>query len=145
MNKNSFGGIIMWLAKEERRLLAYYAKRAGQPSGNWRISDDELIRLMKFPSTEHLHNVKRKLKDKGLVDFTYLEKHADSLNVIGRAVPIELEPNVMVTQDGFDLGMEYTKLFGTFRVWCKEYYWLWAFIAALASIIGIIISIVCNE
>jgi hypothetical protein len=141
-NEDSFGGIIMRLSKDERRLLAFYAKKAGQRFGNVQISDDELIKLLKFFDKEHLHNVKKELNKLGLISFTHLEKYKDFLNVNGRRIPKDIDPNVTVTQEGFDLGMKYTTLFGTFQVWCKEYYWLWAFIAALASIVGIIVMVI---
>lgn len=143
--KNFLGGIIMRFSRDERKLLAFYAKKARQPQGNCLISDNELIKLLKFSDKEHLHNIKRKLKNLRLIDFTDLQKHVVLLNVKGQQVPKEVHPNIMVTQKGFDLGIKYNSVFGLFRVWLNEYYkWLMlvaAIIAAIISVISVIIGI----
>ena len=136
----------MWLSKDERKLLAFYAKKAGQPFGNAQISDDELIRLMKFPSIQHLHNVKKALKDKGLIDFTYLEKHVHFLNVIGQQVPKNIDPNVTMTKESFYLGMKCNSPFSPFNIWFQDNYkWFLPFIISVISIIVTIIIAVCRE
>ena len=129
----------MRLSKDERRLLAFYAKKAGQPFGDVRISDDELINILKFSDKKHLHNVKKEINKLGLISFTHLEKYKDFLNVNGRRISKDIVPNVTVTQEGFDLGIKYNSIFGLFRVWLNEYYkWLMLIATIILVIIGIL-------
>jgi len=130
----------MWLSKEQRKLLSFYAKKAEQPFGNCRVGDDELIKLLKFSDKERLHNIKKDLNKLGLISFTHLEKYEDSLNVNGRKVPINIEPNVTVTKEGFDLGIKYNSVFSPFNVWFwNNYKW---FLPFIVTVIGIIVSII---
>ena len=136
----------MWLSRDERKLLAFYAKKAGQPFGNVQIGDDELIKLLKFSDKEHLHDTKKKLMDSGLISFTHLEKFDDFLNVTGQRKKIGVEPNVTVTKEGFHLGMKHDSPFSPFNVWFQDNYkWFLSVIVAVISIIVTIIIAVCRE
>ena len=131
----------MWLPRDERNLLAFYAGQVEGPNGSYRENNEKLVERLSLASVDSLKEIKRRLLDKGLISFTYLDKHqVEPLNVQGKKVPKEAEPNVTVTPKGFYLGVNYHSWFGTFGVWCKEYGWLWAFVAAIASILGVIVG-----
>lgn len=129
----------MRLSRDERKLLAFYAKKAGQPQGNCQISDDEPIKLLKFSDKKHLHDIKKKLMNRELISFTHLEKFSDFLNVNGQRKKIEVVPNVTVTKEGFDLGIKCNSIFGLSLVWLNEYYkWLMLIATIILVTIGIV-------
>ena len=127
----------MRLPKDQRKLLAFYARNVKAPDGLYKIDNDTLVGWLYLPNEQSLKNIKRRLLDKGLISFTYLEKHETSLTVISQQIPKEVKPYVTVTPEGFDLGMKYNNsLFGPFQIWFQENYkWLLPFIGTVILII----------
>lgn len=127
----------MRLPKDQRKLLAFYARNIKAPDGSYQVDNDTLVGWLYLQNEESLKNIKRRLQDKGLISFTHLERHENSLTVISQRIPIEVKPNVKVTPEGFDLGMKYNhSLFGPFQIWFqKNYKWLLMFIGTVILII----------
>ena len=125
----------MRLRRDERKLLAFYARNVKVPNGSYPVNNETLVGWLHLPSEKSLKNIKRGLADKGLISFTHLEKHVEGLIVHQQRVPKEVEPNVTVTREGFDLGMKYNSVFGPSNVWFKEHYKLLMFVIALLTLI----------
>jgi hypothetical protein len=73
----------MWLPKDERKLLAFYARKNSVAGEELKISDEELIESLKLKGVNHLHDLKRSLHEKGLIICTNLGRESVFLNVQG--------------------------------------------------------------
>jgi hypothetical protein len=132
----------MWLPKDEKKLFLYYAKlaKAGEAC---EVSDEELLKQLELPSVKKLHELKSKLKKRGLITFAGFEPETHILNVKGEKAPVTSKnPVVRLTDFGEELAEKYRKPFGTLEILCKEYGWLCTLLILIIAILSLIVGLI---
>jgi len=132
----------MWLPKDERRLFLYYAVKAQKAGEACEVSDDELLKSLKLLNVERLHDLKSKLKEYGLIDFSSFRQHETTLNVRGKIVPKTSQfPVVRFTKFGERFAEKCNTWFGRIELWCKEYMWFLILLSVIIGLVGVIATI----
>ena len=133
----------VWLPKDERKVLAHYAKNVGGAGQEYEIGDEDVMKSVHLRKVDDLHNIKRNLHKLKLIVCTNLGRKETDLTVKGRKVIKESEnPVIRMTQEGLRLGRKYATLWGTFELWCRENIWFWVILGVLIAIIALVVTIV---
>jgi len=130
----------MWLPKDERTLLALYTRKVTAAGETLEIGDEELVESLNLQTVNRLHDMKRDLHKKGLIECPNLGISTTVITLRGRYVPKKSDhPLIRMTEAGLKLGQKYNSLFGTFELRCKEHkIILGLVIAAMALLVGFI-------
>ena len=133
----------MVVSKNDRKLLAHYAKNVGEPGEEYEISDEDLMKLLGLCKVDDLRDIKRHLHELKLIVCSNLDKKVADLTVRGQRVTKESEhPVIRMTEEGYRLGCKYGTWRGRFELWCRENIWFWVVLGAAISAIGILVTIV---
>ena len=133
----------MWLPKKERKLLAIYAERAESSSKTCMVSDSELIRLLDIERVRELFNLKSKLRFRGMLTFSTSERPRKVKFENGKPAGTEEygEPQIFLSEEGYNIGLKYGTRLGTFELWSRENMWFWVILGVVISSIGILTTI----
>jgi hypothetical protein len=159
--ESGVGEKIMWLPKDERRLLSYYYRRINKVETDQYLEMNELIKLLRKKQAEKskreiilgtyniLENVNNLLSQRGLIKWE--NRNPDSIYVL-KELPktsesLSLPENTTVTfritltLKGYDLGRKYSSWWARSGLWFTEYkdHWFWLILSFLGGIIGALI------
>jgi len=133
----------MWLTRRERKLLAIYAKRSESYNKDCEVSDSDLIKSLSLRDVRELISLKSRLKGRGLLTFSSLDRPRREKHENGKPVGSEEygEPRISLSEQGFFIGRKCGTTLGIFELWSRENVWFWVALSALLSAIGILVTI----
>ena len=128
--------MIMWLPKEERKLLKRYYNESKNTRETFEIGFPEVMKILGFnenkasaPATNEMFdialNANAILKDRELI---YFEHEQEDLSKF----------KISLTLKGYDLGRKYISWWTRSGLWFAEYknHWIWLIVSFLGGIIG---------
>ncbi len=136
----------MWLPKKERKLLAIYAERAKNSGIACEVSSEEIIRLLDLRDELELFRLKTKLEFKGMLTFSTCERPRRVKYEDGKPAGTEEygEPKIFLTEEGYNIGLKYCTILGTFELWSRDNIWFWVVLGVVISSIGILTTILVS-
>jgi len=130
---------IMWLPKDERKLLELYYKKIGEPEKMEFIEENNLIKTI-FPKCDTQHqessnNYKKWLEGKSRVataNKVLSERKFIKYREAGSSIELSL------SIEGYDLGRKYSSWWTRSGLWFAEYknHWIWVIVSFLGGVIG---------
>jgi len=151
---------MMWLPKDERRLLAGYYSSIGDVGTENVYCLGALARLLRFrghkaaipeygdavPSSDESSNLDTKAAE--AIEYIRASKRIEKANTLLaergliRVTPHQHEHDVVViglSVDGYDLGRRYSNTLESSGLWFQEYrnHWIWLIVAILGGTIGV--------
>ena len=151
---------IMWLPKDERRLLAGYFTQIGEINSERVYRTDDLCGLLKFrghrkhireyrdPESPSSNSGDVEAMKREAVTYFRCTNRIDAANTLLAerglitVTPHEHEPHVVViglTLAGYDLGRRYSNFLESSGLWFQEYknHWIWLIVAFFGGALGV--------
>ena len=102
-----------------------------------------MIALLSLKDVRELISLKSRLKGRGLLGFSSLDRPTREKHQNGKPVgPEEYgEPRTFLSEQGFFIGRKCGTTLGIFELWSRENVWFWVVLSALISVIGILVTI----
>jgi hypothetical protein len=143
--------IIMWLPKDERRLLWYYYHRINKVGGEESFDLRELTEFLVCKNLKELRCRKKERRDKDGAELArdYLNEQ-NRVNIANKALqerglirlteypgPREVK-RITLNLEGYDLGRLYSSWWTYSGLWFREYkdHWIWIIVSFLGGVIG---------
>ena len=131
--------VIIWLLKDERKLLEFYYQKIGEPEKREFIEENDLIKTI-FPKCEtqrleSSNNYKKWLEGRSRVataNKVLSERKFIKYREAGSSIEL------CFSIEGYDLGGKYSSWWTCSGLWFEEYknHWIWIIISFLGGIIG---------
>ncbi|MBW7988524.1 MAG: hypothetical protein FVQ84_00650 [Planctomycetes bacterium] len=135
---------MMWLPKDERKLLELYYKKIGEPEKEEFIEENDLIKTI-FPECNTKHkessnNYKIWLKGKSKVA-TANKVLSERKFIKYREAGSSFEFSLSI--EGYDLGRKYSSKSGKFWTWCNEYK-IWVILGLVIAFLTLVVMVFKN-
>jgi hypothetical protein len=128
--------LIMWLPKDERKLLSLYYKQIGEPARQEFIAESDLVKTLSPKcGAQGIEGVPEYSKSKSRVAIANKVLSGRKL-VQYREAGDSIE--VSLTMEGHDLGRKYASWFDRSGLWFEEYknHWIWIIVSFFGGVIG---------
>lgn len=130
----SIKSIIMWLPKNERKLLAYYFREIGKHDESRTFGDNNDMKALGWNERKSNADYDKLYIDRVWVADDTLEKRG----YIGGLNRDIMQKTLSLTLEGYDLGRKYNSWWIRSGLWFAEYkyHWIWVIVSFLGGIIG---------